>query len=144
MARPRDQHVVLPFGHTVEHRAPSLTQLPLDAVAHDGASELLRDGNPQPRIVAITVAVEPVENEETRRHGAAVPVDGVEVARAGEAVAALHGCGRRPLRGETLPAARAPPLQDGAAGLRRHPLPEAMATLPSTHVGLIGPFHDSS
>src|SRR5215207_5766198 len=52
--------------------------------------------------------------------------------------------GRRPLRGEALPAARAPPFQDGAAGLRRHPLAEAMPTLPSTHVGLIGLFHDSS
>ena len=61
------------------------------------------------------------------------PLDG----RQTDAIVVLTGGAGRINRGLSL-------LQDGAAGLRRHPLPEAVPPLPSTHVGLIGPFHESS
>src|SRR5262249_28112203 len=85
-----DQHVVAAGRDPVQAAAPHLAQAALDAVAVDGGAGALRDGDPAPRL-ALVVAPEPVQDQEPRRDGAAVPVDGVEVPRAREPVAALHG-----------------------------------------------------
>src|SRR5687768_12220993 len=46
-ARPGDQDVVLACRHVLELGAPTLSKLPLESVADDGAAELLRDGDPE-------------------------------------------------------------------------------------------------
>ena len=67
----------------------------------------------------------------------------VSKSRERETVAALHGCGRRPLERRFRPRARRR-FRMARPAFERHPLPEAVPPLPSTHVGLIGPFHESS
>src|SRR5207247_5513049 len=86
--------------------------------------------------LVVSRALEPVQGQKARRRGAAVTVDSVEVARAGEAVLPLHR-----LRAEALAALRAAALDDQAARARRHPGAEAVLALPPAHVWLIGPFH---
>ena len=72
-----------------------------------------------------------------------MPINGVEVTRTRQAVAALHGGWNFvPLRGEALPPASPAPLQDRPAGPGRHPCAETVPTLPPTNVGLIGAFHE--
>ena len=67
-----------------------LAQLPLDPVADDRVPDRLRHREAEPRLAERLVALEPVERQEARRDRPALPVDGVEVAGAGEAVPALH------------------------------------------------------
>jgi hypothetical protein len=75
----------------VRELGPGLAKLALDTVPHDRVADRLRHREAEPRLVAVTVLPrEPVEDEEARRRGAAAPVDGVEVPRPGQAVAALH------------------------------------------------------
>src|SRR5262249_43733990 len=93
--RPRDQDVVAAGRHALQPFAPPLAQPPLHAVPLDGRAVPLRHGDAEPRI-AVVVPGEPVEDEEARRDRPAVPVDGVEIAGAGESVTALHE--RGPLR----------------------------------------------
>src|SRR5437588_286242 len=69
--------------------APRLPELPLDPVPDDGAAGPARDGEADPRR-AVVVAGKRVEDEEAGLDRAAVPVDRVEVARAREAMPALH------------------------------------------------------
>src|SRR4029453_17298936 len=83
-------HVILAGRNPLEHRAPRLLQLSLDSVADDGPTELLRHGDPEPGLLAVLGAVEPVEHEEPRRHRAAVAIHGVEVPRARETMPTLH------------------------------------------------------
>ena len=73
------------------------------------------------------------------RDRATMTVNGVEVPRPGEAMAALHD---RPLRGEPLPALGAAALEDRPPRARGHACPEAVLALPPAHVGLIGPLHE--
>ena len=80
---------------------------------------------------------EPVEDEEARRDGPAMPVDRVEVARAGEPLAAAH-CA---LGGEPLAAPRTAALQDQTAGPRGHSRAKAVLALAAAHVRLVGAFH---
>jgi hypothetical protein len=66
-----------------------------------------------------------------------VPVDGVEVARAREAVPAFQlGSGR-----EALAPLRAAALQNRAARAGRHPRAESVPALPASNVRLEGAFH---
>ena len=46
------------------------------------------------------------------------------------------------LRGETLPALRAPALQNRAARTRSHARTKTVLALPPAYVGLVGPFHE--
>ena len=85
-----DEHVVVRRWHTLEPRAHELAQLALDSIPDDGVPDRLRHGEAEARIADRLLALEPVERQEARRDGPAVAVDGVEVARAGEAVPALH------------------------------------------------------
>jgi len=66
-----------------------LPQAALHLVAHNRRADCLRHREPQPGPVAV-LAREPVEDQEARRDGAPMAIDRVEVARAREAVAALH------------------------------------------------------
>src|SRR5439155_26095964 len=91
--RPDDQDVVTAARDPLEPGTPELPQLPLDPVADNGAADPFRHREPEPGR-ALLLAREPVENEVAGRDGAAVPVDGVEVARPGETVAPLHGIDR--------------------------------------------------
>src|SRR5581483_7694531 len=120
-----DQDVVVPGRDAVEPRLPDLPELPLDPVPLDGAPDRPRNREPEPGRGGLRLR-EPVEDEKTRRHGAAVAVHGVEVARAGQAVRA------------TL---RAAPLQDQAAGASGHPGAEAVLALPAANVRLVGALH---
>ncbi len=70
--------------------APDLAQLPLDAVANDRVPDRFRHGEAETRFTRLGWPREPVEGQKPRRHRAAMPVDGVEVAGAREAVLALH------------------------------------------------------
>jgi hypothetical protein len=72
---------------------PGLAQLPLDTVAGNGVPDRLRNGEPEPRLAGLVVlgARKPVEDEIARGRRATLPVDGVEVPGAGEAVPALRG-----------------------------------------------------
>jgi len=55
-----------------------------------GVADRLGHGEPESRIADSLFALEPVERQEAGRDGAAVAIDGVEVAGAGKAVPALH------------------------------------------------------
>ena len=91
----RDEHVVVPLPRQRDELTPCLAELPLDAAADDGVADRLRDGETEPRldrVLALLVgAGEPVEDEIARGGRAPLPVDGVEVPGAGEAVPALRG-----------------------------------------------------
>src|SRR5439155_1835138 len=132
---PRNQHVVLPTSHLRQQRAPRLAQLALDPITNDRRTARLRNGEPEPRLVAAVFAREPIEDEKPRRHGAPLPVDGIEVARAAEPVLALHD-----LRRKALPALGAATLEDRTAGARRHAGTKAVPPLSAPHVGLVGPL----
>ena len=68
-----------------------------------------------------------------------MPVDGVEVARAREAMATFQpGSGR-----ETLAPLGAAALENRAAGAGRHPRPESVPALPASNVRLEGAFQES-
>ena len=139
-ARPGDEHVVAARRDALEPRAPRLAQLALEPVARHRGAERLRHREPQPRLAAPVLAREPVEDEVAAREGAAVAIDGLEIARAREAVAALHAGGGRSGR-QALAAPRAAALEDRLAGARGHPRSEAVPALSPTHVGLIGALH---
>src|SRR5439155_16158749 len=115
-----DEHVVLRRRQRArgELRSPDLAELPLDPVSDDRVPRRARYGESEPRLAALIVGrtLEPVQRQKSRRCGAPVAVDSVEVARAGEAVLPLHR-----LRAEALAALRAAALENQAAGARRHP-----------------------
>src|SRR5580765_6180512 len=97
-ARADDEDVVVRAVDlaALEPGAPDLAELPLDPVAHDGGAGRLRDGETEPRLARLVLgALEAVERQVARRDRAAVPVDGVEVAGAREAMLALHYAERR-------------------------------------------------
>src|SRR5207245_3214851 len=94
-------------------------------------------GRPQARLVAADLAREQGENEKARRDRAALPIDRVEVARAAEPVLAVH---RPTLRREALPALCSAPLENRAAGTRRHARTKTVPALTAAHVGLVGPL----
>src|SRR5215207_1057473 len=95
--RPHEQDVVRAGRHVGDELTPALAETALDPVAGHRAPDLLGDRDPEAHVTALVIlSIEPVEDEVAGRDGTAVPVDGVEVARAGEAVAALHGCGAAP------------------------------------------------
>src|SRR5213078_4421012 len=73
-----------------KQRRPDLTQLPLEPVALHGSPRLSRHGQTDARAGNSLGTREPVQDEEPRGHGTALPVDGVEVPRAGKAMATLH------------------------------------------------------
>ena len=126
-------------GRRVELRAPDLAQLALDPVADDGVPGRLRHREAEPRLAGLARRARTSTGSGSASRRAAVAVDGVEVARAGEAVLALHCTAR--LGREALAALGAAALEDHAAGARRHPGAEAVLALPPAHVWLIGPFH---
>ena len=137
--RARREHVVLPARDRREELAPRLAQQPLHAVPCDRGADGARHRETEPRLaVGIVVAREPVQDEVPTRRRAATPVDGVEVLRPGEPVAALHRCvsGR-----EALAAPRAAALEDRAASARGHSRSEPMTPLAAADVRLIGAFH---
>src|SRR5919197_5598816 len=85
-----DQDVVPPARYALQAVAPDLAQLPLDPVPRDGVPGSLRHRQPEPGVALALVPSEPVENEEARRGGPALAVDGIEVPRARQTVTALH------------------------------------------------------
>ena len=88
-AGPHDQHVVVRRRQRLEPRAPHLAQLALDLRLRTTAPPApFGTAIPSAGLLAV-LAREPVEDEEPRRDGPPVPVDGVEVPRAGEAVPAI-------------------------------------------------------
>src|SRR5690349_24902229 len=86
---PHDQDVVVRGWKRLEARSPELPQLALDLGADDRAAGSLRHCDPEPRVVSV-LAREPVEDEEPRRGGPPMSVNGVEIPGAGEAVPALQ------------------------------------------------------
>src|SRR5262249_20657114 len=86
----RDQHVVTSGGNALETGSPELPQLPLDPVARNGVPGSLWHGKAKPRVPRIVLALEPVEDEEACGRRASLPVDGVKVSRARQAMPALH------------------------------------------------------
>src|SRR5262249_29023062 len=138
-AGPHDQHVVLVLPQAGQPVAEELAQASLHLVPGHRGTDRLRDGQSDAGTLAPVLAREPVKDEVARRNRPAVPVDGVEVPRAREAMAALHA--RRPARSgrQALAAPGAAPLEDRAAGARGHSGAEPVTALPPTHVGLIGP-----
>ena len=76
-----------------EQLAPGLAQQPaLHPVAHDRGAHGAGHREAEPRwAVLVFLPREPVQDEVPGRGGRPLPVDGVEVPRAGEPVAALHG-----------------------------------------------------
>jgi hypothetical protein len=88
---PRFQNVVVVTRQTVGKLVESCAQAAFEPVPLDGAADLPGDGKAQPGTLAVRIGPrENIEDEEPRRHRAAMPVDGIEVARAGEAVPAFH------------------------------------------------------
>src|SRR4029453_627631 len=88
-----EEHVVGAGRDLRQELTPHLAEAALDPVAHDRPTDLLRDGDPEPNVtltLCLAVPVEAIEHEEARRHRATLPVDGIEVARTRQAVAALH------------------------------------------------------
>src|SRR6185369_11201718 len=137
-AGPRDQDVVVAHGEVALDLLERRTQAALDPVSFDRAAKLPRDGEAEPRAETVTfLAREGVEDEIAGGRGAAVPVDGVEVARAGKTVTTFQpGSGR-----ETLAPLGAAALENRAAGAGRHPRAETMPALPASNVRLEGAFH---
>jgi hypothetical protein len=92
---PGDEDIVVTLLRERDELAPGLPQLPLDPAADDGVADGLRDGETEARLhrfLALLVgAREPVEDEIPRGGRAPLPVDGIEVPGAGEAVPALRG-----------------------------------------------------
>src|SRR5581483_3346966 len=84
-----DEDVVATLGHAVEPGVPELAQLALELRARHRVPDRPRDGHAEPRARRLLLP-EPVEDEEAGRHRPAVPVDGVEVPRPGQAVRTLH------------------------------------------------------
>ncbi len=122
-----------------EKLAPRLAQQTLHAVSSNCGADRSRDGKTEPWLaVRVVVARKPVQDEVPARRRATAPVDGVEVLRPGEPVAALH-CGVS--GGEPLAPTRAPPLEDRAAAAGGHPRSEPVTSLAATNVRLIGAFH---
>src|SRR5918995_1561667 len=69
-----EQNVVRPAWNFGQELAPRFAEPALDPVPGHGAADLLRHGDSEPRLtVALAFAVEAVEHEEARRHGAAMP-----------------------------------------------------------------------
>jgi len=77
-------------GNALETGSPELPQLPLDPVARNGVPGSLWHGKAKPRVPRIVLALEPVEDEEACGRRASLPVDGVKVSRARQAMPALH------------------------------------------------------
>src|ERR687897_250230 len=91
---PNEQDVVRPWRYVGDELAPNLAKATLDPVAGHRAPDLLGDRDPEAHVALLVIlSIEPVEDQVAGRDRAPVPIDGVEVARAGETVAALHGCG---------------------------------------------------
>src|SRR5215210_3506602 len=113
---PRYEHVVVAGTYSVRELRPGFTELPLDPVADDGVADGLRHGKTQPRLLRPVRlrAREPVEDEEAGRGRTTAAIDGVEVPRAGQAVAALHGVEDRP--GGVRRRAACVPWRGGASG----------------------------
>src|SRR6185312_5220421 len=88
--RPHDQHVVLVLAQARQPVAEELAQASLHLVPRDRRPDRFRDRQADASTLAAVLAREPVEHEVPRRDRPAVPIDRVEVARAREAVAALH------------------------------------------------------
>ena len=88
-----DQHEVVRRRQRLEPLTPELAQLALDLRADYRASGPLRHRDPEPRLVAF-VSREPVEDEEPRRGRLPVPIHGVEVPGAGEAVPTMQFWGQ--------------------------------------------------
>src|SRR6187551_414600 len=85
----RDEHVVV--ARRGRQVLPGLAQPALRLVTDHRAADLLRHGDAEARTVLVTVlTLEPVEHEIAGRDRASVAVDGVEIPRAGEPMAALH------------------------------------------------------
>src|SRR5262249_50012650 len=98
-ARADDEDVVAAGRQRCHPRAPELAKPSLDPVAGDGAGDgLLRHREAEPG-VTLVLAREPIQRQEPRRSRAAAPIDGVEVPRSREAVAALHPGGAPTRRG---------------------------------------------
>src|SRR3954451_2672592 len=89
-ARPSCQDVVPPRMNLGEHPAPRLAKLALEPVPHDSRAVCLGDRKAETRLTGAVVSRKPVQHEKTGRGRAAMPVDGVEIARAAEPVPALH------------------------------------------------------
>src|SRR5439155_23806943 len=91
-ARPDDEHVVVVLRKLGRIGPEDLPQLALHPVPDDRGPDGLRHREPEPRAFSYRFIVprEPVEDQETSRDRPALPVDGVEVARAREAMAAVH------------------------------------------------------
>src|SRR4029453_8197266 len=83
------QHVVVRRRKGLEARAPELTQLTLDLRPNDRAAGPLRNRDAQPRVVAVFTR-KPVQDEKPARGRPPLPIDGVEIPGAGEAVPALQ------------------------------------------------------
>src|SRR5580765_5832642 len=88
--RPGDEDIVAALLGPRLERPPRFPQLPLHAVADDGAPDRPRHREAEPRIAVALLTGERVERQEARRGRAAAPVDRVEVPRPREAMAALH------------------------------------------------------
>jgi hypothetical protein len=73
-----------------------------------------------------------------------MPIDGIEVTRAGQSVPALHVDVETSssLRREALPPAGSAALEDCPAGPSRHARPEAVPALAPANFGLIGALHE--
>src|SRR4051794_17194853 len=89
-ARSSCQDVVPPGMNLGEHPAPRLAKLALEPVPDDGRAVCLGDRKAKTRLTRAVVSRKPVQHEEARGDRAAMPVDGVEIARAAEPVPALH------------------------------------------------------
>src|SRR4051794_30098690 len=73
-----DQDVVVAGRHAIEAVVPRLAELPLDAVALDGAADRLRHREAKTGR-GLLLLWKPVEDEKARRDRASVTVDGVEI-----------------------------------------------------------------
>ena len=91
---PGGEDVVLTGGNGGEELAPRLAEEPLHAIPGDGRADGAGNGEAEPGLaVGIVVTRKPVQNEVAGRRRAAAAVDGVEVLRPREPIAALH-CAR--------------------------------------------------
>lgn len=133
-----DEDVVTRARHLVSELLPDRAKLPLEPVALDRAPDRSWDREPEPRLTVVLTR-EPVQRQQAGRRRPALPVHGIEVPRARQAVPSLHGADG--LRRQPLAALVAATLDDRPAATRGHAVAEPVLPLPATDVGLIGALH---
>ena len=144
-ARPHDQHVVVARpARARAARCQTSRSCRLILLRSTAPPTARRHGEAEARRGRLLLR-KPVENEEARRHRAAVAIDRVEVPRAGQTVRAFHDSS---LRGrERYAERRARPLSRrrlriDPAGPRRHAGTKAVLALAAADVGLVGALHE--